>query len=339
MPTSMSLSHTTFYDSLPKYKIELINGVLFINGDLIYNRLVLEHILRGYGIDYIMPLIDKNLLQDACIEAFGRKRSNEGKIQKYPQVAPTFPVNHLAGQLRMALFAQRRWEVFGKDMVVKLGEDGFTPDIYMYKKNDPRQNSYYFDGAPDLIIEVIHPDMRNFEHEIRLKKYERGNVPEVWFIDHQDRTIELFRLKDGRYENTYSSGESISPLTLPDLFLYPDRLWPEDDNWWQLDVYDAVETLGESFSTKTEKRKPVSEGPAWGSLPFQPEIRLESTPISFEQYVSWAPEAKFEWMGNKPLIGGSEQGNYHLTGLLLMSLGLVETVGLLEEEAWRGYLA
>ena len=70
----------------------------------------------------------------------------------------------------------------------------------------------------------------------------------------------------------------------------------------------------------------------YGSLPFIPTVGLKPVPISLEQFISWCPETKLE-SGPFPLIGG-ETGSRNVIAMLLMSLGLVETVKLISGYEW-----
>lgn len=56
-------------------------------------------------------------------------------------------------------------------------------------------------------------------------------------------------------------------------------------------------------------------------------------PISFEQFIDWCPEAKFELLEGLPHIGGWD-GTRKVLGLLLMTFGLEETVLLLHPREW-----
>ncbi len=171
-----------FYDRLPRNKIELVDGQTLISGSLQTSRMVLQAILEGYGPEYILPLVDQGLLREACIEAFGRPPSRIS--HQYPEVAPTMPVARLASELMMSLYTLDRYGVMGRDIVVKLGEDAFTPDVYVYADPaDPRQGSYYYDGPPEIIIEVMHPANRAFDTGRRLSGYQAAQVPEIWLID------------------------------------------------------------------------------------------------------------------------------------------------------------
>ena len=72
---------------------------------------------------------------------------------------------------------------------------------------------------------------------------------------------------------------------------------------------------------------------SYGSLPFVLTVGLTPVPISPEQFISWCPETKLE-SGPFPLIGGRETGTRNVIAMLLMSLGLVETVKLISGYEW-----
>ncbi len=327
----------TFYDRLPRNKIELVDGQTLISGSLRTSRMVLQAILEGYGPEYILPLVDRDLLREACIEAFGRGHASPSDLSLYPEVAPTMPVARMASELMMSLFRIDRCGVMGRDIVVKLGEDAFTPDVYVYADPaDPRQGSYYFDGPPDLIIEVMHPANRAFNTGRRLSGYQAAQVPEIWLIDFEHETIRVHhRTSDAYAVRTVLAPEPLASIVLPALTLQTERLWRIKADPWEnhFDLVTVDETPSDVKSRRKSRR--AAAYPAQETdLPFVPDIRLAPTPISFAQFIAWAPEAKFEWDNGKPHIGGGYDTNIHVTGLLLMTLGLTEAVGLLPSDAW-----
>lgn len=331
----------TFYNQLPKNKIELVNGQALISGSRKVSRMVLAAILQGYGAGYIASLVEPEMLQEACIEAFGRKDRNEADSSSLIDEASDIPVARMASELRMNLFALDRYDVMGGDLVVKLGEEAFTPDIYVNRqKHDPRQNEYFFDGAPDFIIELMHPATRSFDTGLRLERYQAAGVPELWLIDPALESILVYRRQEKTYTfKEYTAIEKLDSQVLSGLALHPSQLWQIKVNPWQ--NYRGLV----SFSQDTLREKPSQtndKGTAYMSsnfrIPFSPNIQLMPTHITFEQFISWAPEAKFEWVDDKPHIGGGTDTNLHLTGLLLMTFGLTEAVGMLPAEAWAQYL-
>lgn len=331
----------TFYNHLPKHKIELVNGQTLISGSLEVSRMVLDSILQSYGAQYIQSLVEPELLQEACIEAFGRKTKN--KVDAAPLVRETtnIPVARMASELRMNLFALDCFGVWGGDLVVKLGNDAFTPDIYVNRnKHDSRQHEYFFDGAPDLIIEVMHPATQAFDAGLRLERYQAAAVPEIWLIDPLSESIIVYRLNGSSYNiQEIKTEEKLDCQVLPGLTLFPTKLWQVKKDPWQnykgLVAYHKG-TLKDKPALAREKDTRDLDSDF--HIPFAPDVRLMPTPITFEQFISWAPEAKFEWMDDRPHIGGGTDTNLHLTGLLLMTFGLTEAVGMLPAEAWSAYL-
>ena len=72
----------------------------------------------------------------------------------------------------------------------------------------------------------------------------------------------------------------------------------------------------------------------WGSVPFAPRLDLQPVRITFEEYISWGGELKFEMIDGKPLFGGSDQTTREWLGLLMMTLGVSETVKYLPPKDW-----
>ena len=328
----------TFYDRLPRNKIELVDGQTLISGSLHTSRMVLQAILEGYEPEYILLLVNRTLLREACIEAFGQGHASAPEATTaYPAVAPTLPVARMASELMMSFHILDRYGSSGRDVVVRLGEDAFTPDVYVYANPaDPRQGSYYFDGAPDLIIEVMHPANREFDTGLRLSRYQAAGVPEIWLINYESEVVTVYQRRNGEYTTqTFGSDDQVSSL-LPGLALPLARLWPVKTNPWR-NYFDLV-TLNKAEAPPPARRRKATDWPEQAvDLPFAPDIGLAPTSISFEQFIAWAPEAKFEWFDDCPHIGGGDHTNLHLTGLLLMTLGLTEAAGLLPAEAWTDY--
>ena len=327
-----------FYDRLPRNKIELVDGQTLISGSLRTSRMVLQAILEGYGPEYILPLVDQALLREACIEAFGQGHSSALEAAAaYPAAALTLPVARMASELMMSFHVLDRYGSMGRDVVVRLGEDAFTPDVYVYANPaDPRQGSYYFEGTPDLIVEVMHPANREFDTGLRLSRYQAAGVPEIWLIDYECEVVTVYQRRNGKYTtHTFGSDDQVSSL-LPGLTLPLGRLWSVKTDPWR-NYFDLV-TLDEAEAPPPARRRKATDWPEQAvDLPFAPNIGLAPTPISFEQFIAWAPEAKFEWFDDCPHIGGGYDTNLHLTGLLLMTLGLTEAVGLLPSDAWPSY--
>ena len=66
-----------------------------------------------------------------------------------------------------------------------------TPDRFAIDRED------YYEGAPTVVVEIRSPSDETWE---KLSFYARIGVPEVWVIDRDTRTPQLFRLSQGEYE-------------------------------------------------------------------------------------------------------------------------------------------
>jgi Uma2 family endonuclease len=83
-------------------------------------------------------------------------------------------------------------------------------------------------GAPDLVIEILSPSRRSYDRETKLRIYETGGVSELWYVDPEERTVEILdRGPDGRYSVTskLSPGDTIVSKALPGLALSVDEIF------------------------------------------------------------------------------------------------------------------
>lgn len=86
-----------------------------------------------------------------------------------------------------------------------------------------------FMGAPNLLVEVSSPSTRRYDLIRKRRLYEEQDVPEYWFVDLDDRCVQVYRLARGRYDEpvTYRPGEVVSPPGLPGLKVDVDDLLRE----------------------------------------------------------------------------------------------------------------
>src|SRR5438045_3489044 len=84
------------------------------------------------------------------------------------------------------------------------------------------------EGAPTLAIEILSPSTRTIDRVTKRRLYGRYQVPYLWLVDPDARTLEAFVLEGDRYTlATIATGAD--PVDLPPftgLALVPDRLWP-----------------------------------------------------------------------------------------------------------------
>ena len=115
-------------------------------------------------------------------------------------------------------------------MTIKLGKKGREPDLFFVAKdrlNYLKKN--YFDGAPDLIIEIISPESRGRDRGDKFYEYEIAGVREYWIIDYEREKVEFYNLeKDGFFQMVYADENNIfHSQVLPNLRLNVAWLWQE----------------------------------------------------------------------------------------------------------------
>lgn len=66
--------------------------------------------------------------------------------------------------------------------------------------------NFYINGAPDLIVEVLSPSTATNDKGYKKDLYEKNSVPEYWIVDTNNKSIEVYLLKDGKYklDNIYA---------------------------------------------------------------------------------------------------------------------------------------
>jgi len=47
-------------------------------------------------------------------------------------------------------------------------------------------------GAPDLVVEILSPSTQAYDRNLKRKKYLESGVAEVWLVDLDDRSIEVW---------------------------------------------------------------------------------------------------------------------------------------------------
>lgn len=110
----------------------------------------------------------------------------------------------------LSLFTKKMGTVLVAPLRVQLWPGKIRePDVvFMLAEHDERRGDRYWRGA-DLVIEVVSPDDRRRDYEVKRREYARANIPEYWIVDQQEAAILVLTLENGRYlENgRFQTGE------------------------------------------------------------------------------------------------------------------------------------
>jgi len=98
-------------------------------------------------------------------------------------------------------------------------------------------HSGFFDGAPDLVVEIMSPESIDLDRGRKFVEYEAEGAPEYWLIDSLRRQAEFYRLGDDHhYHQTLPDAEGLfHSEAVPDFWLRVAWMW-EDPLPNELDV-------------------------------------------------------------------------------------------------------
>lgn len=102
------------------------------------------------------------------------------------------------------------------------------PDV-LYVAEPSIYGPRIIEGAPDIVVEVSSPSGRRYDRVIKRELYERFGVGEFWFVDLDERRIEVHsRAADGRYAPpvTARPGDTVRSEAVTDLQVPVDAVLP-----------------------------------------------------------------------------------------------------------------
>jgi hypothetical protein len=319
-------------------RVELIGGRVLVSHTPLGSKVLLELLLKSWGVKSILSLAEPSVFWEALKQTYAVDRSADlenlqthttdvdasTSYDKKPTKAPKlWRHNELRQKLMMDLFAARPAgaHVYHRDIVMRLGDDAPTPDIFIATPllNSP-MSDYYLDGPADVVIEVEIDRSENESFEERLSRYLDLGVREVWclkvdpdeFIVYDNDTPPSTPSVSGKF-----SSQAVPGLTVDLAKLFGDR--DESCVVWE--------------KTWQASESPAGEGISYGDLPFTPRLRLGPAAIGFDEFIAWCPESKLELSDGKVVASGVE-GTRNLIGLLGMTLGTLEVVKLAPVDQW-----
>jgi Uma2 family endonuclease len=105
----------------------------------------------------------------------------------------------------------------------------YAPDVcFIAKAREPAPDSRrFFEGAPDLAIEVLSPDDRPGKRKAKIQAYLAAGTRLVWVLDPDDSTVSVHR-PSGQVQ-VYSGGHEVTgEEVLPGFSFQPGRLFQMD---------------------------------------------------------------------------------------------------------------
>lgn len=138
----------------------------------------------------------------------------EGEL--YVSRAPGIPHQLVLGNLQAELFIYLRQNPIGRVVIgpgaVFSKYNSIIPDI-VFVRNERWSTivaNHRFNAAPDLVIEIVSPGSTNHTRDfnLKLKLYEKYQVPEYWVVDGWSRSVIIFRLEENTLREIIRLSES-----------------------------------------------------------------------------------------------------------------------------------
>ena len=134
-------------------------------------------------------------------------------------------VANLIATLRTLARAHGVGKVVGGPITVRLHDDTITePDVVFLRVDRLHLvESGRIHGPPDLVVEVLSPSNRGYDRNLKRKRYPASGVAELWIVDADENTVEVWRpgeqlrtIPTGSFE--WRVGERTFEIALEEIF-------------------------------------------------------------------------------------------------------------------------
>ena len=151
----------------------------------------------------------------------------EGELLMTP--SPNTFHQHICGKLFLYIaqyvLENNMGKVFFAPYDIVLGKENvFEPDIiFVSNENLDIITEANIKGAPDLIIEVLSPSTAYRDLVKKKRIYAKFGVKEYWIVDPEEKTVELYVLKERQFDlkKSYRADEVVESILLKGLSIPP----------------------------------------------------------------------------------------------------------------------
>lgn len=154
-----------------------------------------------------------------------------------PSVGHQLICTRLADVIRPFVIDRDLGEFFPREVHVVLAEHiHYEPDMcFIGKGREIDPELPYFEGPPDLVIEVISESNRTHDTVVKYRDYERHGVREYWLVDPRERHIRVYVLESGAYRllGVYAAGDELTSRVLEGLAFDPGPVFNLEARGWR----------------------------------------------------------------------------------------------------------
>ena len=331
----------------PEFRLELIDGKFCVGGMLEGSRWLLKEALIGWGLESAIAFAPLDSWWEALRLAYEVSHQlpdewltwaedlpigADYREHWWPPLGSRYLGEHrwvrdrLRNSLSTAVSQATLGSCFGPNYGMQVEQHMFTPDMLMVGDVRLAENilhDCYIEDVADLVIEIVLPEKADIDEQMRRQYYEQGKVRHYWVVNPVTQQVQFWEWSTAGYQVRSLDSDGCY-RGVPGLTFSPQLFWSTDE---KVTAFTSI-YQPRRWQLASEEGEELS----WGSVPFEPVVDLAPSPISVYQFVAWCPETKLE-SGPFPLIGG-QTGTRNAIAMLLMSLGLVETVQLMPGYEW-----
>jgi Uma2 family endonuclease len=137
-----------------------------------------------------------NLPEDGC-----RYEIIEGElyVSNAPNIEHQVAVVKLVSQIETFVSANHLGHVLTAPFEIHLSSRTrpVQPDVlFIRQERWPRTAVKYFEGSPDLVVEVLSPSTRQVDQTIKFTAYQQAKIPEYWIVDPKARLVQVYTLEE-----------------------------------------------------------------------------------------------------------------------------------------------
>ena len=128
---------------------------------------------------------------------------SEGRLimPPHPTRSHQIAVEELYLRLRAYVEERNLGEVHIAPLPVRLWPGKIRePDLFFISEEHEDRLGERVCGVPDLVIEVISPGTRRADRGEKFVEYAKAGVQEYWLVDPEEKTVEVYVLREGAYE-------------------------------------------------------------------------------------------------------------------------------------------
>jgi Uma2 family endonuclease len=121
-------------------------------------------------------------------------------------------------------------KVLGPDSLIHLATcRRFGPDVFFIKQSHvpiplPEEQ---FEGAPDLVLEVLSPSNRDYDLNDKRSAYQQAGISELWFVDPDQHFVLVDRKRGGKYVSKTTRAGKVTSTTVKGFWIEAAWLWTD----------------------------------------------------------------------------------------------------------------